>query len=94
MSEVRFDNPQVHLSKDNWDCRLFAIPQGWFFDPGTGLGEGHKVRGPCFCVVVTDAGKTTSTRYEINDPVFWRWLARLLHDTEPDARLVVPNEGN
>jgi len=44
--------------------------------------------------VVTDAGKTTSTRYEINDPVFWRWLARLLHDTEPDARLVVPGEVN
>jgi hypothetical protein len=92
MTEVRFEDPQIHLTKSNWDYRVFAIPQGGFFDPGTGGSEPQKFRGPCICVIVTTAGETTATRYEINDSTFWRWLARLLHDTEPDARLVVPAE--
>jgi hypothetical protein len=94
MSEIRFEDPQVHLTKGDWECRVFAVPQGGLFDPGTGLADPHKLRGPCLCVVVTSAGETTATRYEINDPRFWRWIARLLHDTEPDARLLVPGEGS
>jgi hypothetical protein len=94
MSEILFENPQIHLSKDDWDCRVFAVPQGSFFDPGTGTVDQQKLRGPCLCMVVTAAGETTATRYEINDPRFWKWLARLLHDSEPDARLIVPAEGS
>jgi hypothetical protein len=93
MTEVRFDDPQLHLAKEDWDCRVFAVPRDGIFDPGTGTTDQGKIKGPCLCVVVTSAGSTTSTRYEINDPVFWRWIARLLHDTEPDARLIVPGEG-
>jgi hypothetical protein len=92
MSEIRFEDVQIHLAKPNWEYRVFAIPQGSFFDPGTGVADPHKFRGPCICVVVTASGQTTATRYEINDATFWKWLARLLHDTEPDARLVVPGD--
>jgi hypothetical protein len=93
MSEIRFEDVQLHLSKGDWDYRVFAVPEGSFFDPGTGVTDHQKLRGPCLCVVVTSAGETTSTRYEINDPTFWKWLTRLLHDTEPDARIIVPAEG-
>jgi hypothetical protein len=93
MTEIRFEDAQVHMSKGNWDYRVFAVPQGGIFDAGVGTADHNKMRGPCLCVVVTSAEQTTATRYEINDPIFWKWVARLLHDTEPDARLVVPAEG-
>jgi hypothetical protein len=92
MIEVRFEDPQLHMTKGSWDYRVFAVPQGGYFDPGTGTTDHQKIRGPCLCVVVTAEGGTTATRYEINDPTFWKWVARLLHVTEPDARLVVPPE--
>jgi hypothetical protein len=93
MNEISFDQPHLHMTKGDWDYRVFAVPQGSSFDPGTGTGDQHKLRGPCLCVVVTAEGATTATRYEINDPTFWKWIARLLHDSEPDARLLVPAEG-
>jgi hypothetical protein len=93
MTEIRFEDVQIHLTKGNWDCRVFAVPQGSFFDPGMGTADQNKMRGPCLCAVVTAAGETTATRYEINDPTFWKWIARLLHDSEPDARLLVPADG-
>jgi hypothetical protein len=92
MSEIRFEDAQLHLSKGDWDCRVFAVPAGSFFDPGTSTAETSRMKGPCLCMVVTSAGTTTATRYEIDDPKFWKWIARLLHDTEPDARLILPGE--
>lgn len=90
MKQIRFDKPQIHLTKDDWDCRVFAVPEGLTFDPAACTDGRPLVHGPCLCTVVTDAGETTVTRFEIDEMRFWRWLTALLRENEPDARLVAP----